>query len=114
MCKFLQKDIRKSQNDKRILNLVLKFKSGNIWPPDWSNNGRQLAKSDILRLFEFFLCAKKWVKGYLIYILRPDLEPFHHSATLLSQFVRICTFWFMASHSNFKIPITLADQNEHF
>ena len=82
------------QNDERIPNVVSEFKSDKIWPLFGQKNLSKWANTGVLSIFDSFL-AKKWVRSYLIWILRPDLEFFHQFAYLRHAFDMICAFLFL-------------------
>ena len=82
-CKSLQMGARKLRHNERIPNLLSEFKPDNIWSPFWLK--KKLSKTWEIGNFAsfrpFYFLPKKDIKSYPIKILRPDLEPSHHSAT---------------------------------
>ena len=102
-------EVRKTWNDDRIPNLVSEFKSDDIWPPFWLKK----CKNNKLKNFCQFFLAKK-VKCCQISILRTDVESSDHSASSLSQFIRICSIclFFLIAISKFQSH--WGDENQHF
>ena len=76
----------------RILNLASEFKSDNIWPLFGQKRRKLNRDFENIPIFGSFP-AKKRVKCYLIWILRTDLESFHHFINV-SSFGIIFTFIF--------------------
>ena len=96
------------QHGQKIPNLAAEFKSYKDWPLFCQKKLSKWAKSGLLPISDSFL-AKKWLKSYPIWILRPDLESLKHFAYSRQTFVVVFAFRFFWLPIHFrKIEIEFA------